>query len=60
MRWTAGSCPRGSRPIGENLPRAMITGRKQGAPGEAIAGQRWLGAMLLLGWAAAGAWWLAR
>ena len=50
----------GSLLHGENLPRAMLTGRKLGEPGEAIAGPRRLGALLLLGWAAAGAWWLAR
>lgn len=44
----------------ENLVWAMVTGRKLGAPGEAISGQRWLGAALLLVWATAGAWWLAR
>lgn len=44
----------------ENLVWAMVTGRKLGEPGEAISGQRWLGALLLLGWTAAGAWWLAR
>lgn len=50
----------GSLAHGENLPRAMLSGRKLGEPGEAIGGQRWPGAVLLLGWAAAGAWWLAR
>lgn len=44
----------------ENLVWAMVTGRKLGEPQEAISGQRWLGAALLLVWAAAGAWWLAR
>jgi cytochrome b len=44
----------------ENLVWAMLTGRKQGNAGDAISGVRPLAAMLLLGWAAAGTWWLAR
>lgn len=44
----------------ENLVGAMLTGRKLGNAGEAISGARPLAAMLLLVWAAAGAWWLAR
>jgi cytochrome b len=44
----------------ENLVRAMFTGIKQGASGEAIAGARPLAAIVLLGWAALCAWWLAR
>lgn len=44
----------------ENLPRAMITGFKLGEPGEAIAGQRRIAAAMLLGWAVAATWWLAR
>ena len=44
----------------ENLVWAMVTGRKQGRPEEAINGQRIVAALMLLGWAAAGAWWLAR
>ncbi|MEW5787490.1 MAG: cytochrome b/b6 domain-containing protein [Pseudomonadota bacterium] len=50
----------GSLAHGENLVRAMFTGRKTGQPGEAIAGSRPLAALVLLGWAAAVAWWLAR
>lgn len=44
----------------ENLVRAMFTGLKHGRPDEAIAGTRPLAVILLLGWAAACAWWLAR
>lgn len=44
----------------ENLMRAMFTGLKHGRPDEAIAGTRPLAVILLLGWAAACAWWLAR
>lgn len=44
----------------ENLPLAMITGLKRGEPGEAISGQRRFAAVLLIGWAVAAAWWLAR
>lgn len=44
----------------ENLVRAMFTGRKLGEAGEAIAGARPWVVPLLLGWAAACAWWLAR
>ncbi|MCC6657092.1 MAG: cytochrome b/b6 domain-containing protein [Rhodocyclaceae bacterium] len=44
----------------ENLVWAMVTGRKLGAPEEAIRGQRFLAALTLLAWTAAAAWWLAR
>lgn len=44
----------------ENLVRAMFTGLKPGRPDEAIAGTRPLVVILLLGWVAACAWWLAR
>jgi cytochrome b len=44
----------------ENLVRAMFTGLKQGRPEEAIANARPLMLVLLLGWVAACAWWLAR
>ncbi|CAG0994401.1 hypothetical protein BURK1_02446 [Burkholderiales bacterium] len=39
----------------ENLVRAMVTGRKRGAPGEAIRGPRWLAAAVLIA-AVAGVW----
>jgi cytochrome b len=44
----------------ENLVRAMITGLKRGRSDEAIAGSRPLVALLMLGWVAGCAWWLAR
>ncbi len=44
----------------ENLVRAMLTGLKQGRADEAIASARPLVAVLMLGWVAACAWWLAR
>lgn len=44
----------------ENLVRAMFTGLKQGRPDEAIASPRSLALLLLLGWVAFCAWWLAR
>jgi cytochrome b len=44
----------------ENLVRAMLTGFKHGQPDEAISGARPLALVLLLAWAAASAWWLAR
>lgn len=44
----------------ENLVRAMFTGLKQGRPDEAIASTRPLMLLLLLGWVAVCAWWLAR
>ena len=45
---------------GENLVRAMLTGYKRGGLGEAIATTRPLAAVMLIGWAAFCAWWLAR
>jgi cytochrome b len=44
----------------ENLVRAMLTGLKRGPPDEAIAGARPLVALLMLGWIAAIAWWIAQ
>jgi cytochrome b len=44
----------------ENLTRAMLTGRKLGEPGEAIAGTRAWALPVLLLWAATATWWLAR
>lgn len=44
----------------ENLVRAMFTGLKQGRPDEAIASARPLVLVLLFGWVAGCAWWLAR
>lgn len=44
---------------GENLVRAMFTGRKQGMPDEAIPSARPLAAIILLAWVAAASWWLA-
>lgn len=44
----------------ENLVRAMFTGLKQGRPDEAIIGTRPRVLVLLIGWVAACAWWLAR
>ena len=44
----------------ENLPRAMVTGRKRGPAAEAIAGPKLAAALVLLAWTAIAAWWLAR
>lgn len=44
----------------ENLPRAMVTGRKQGPVAEAIAGPKLAAALVLLAWTAIATWWLAR
>lgn len=49
----------GSLLHGENLVRAMLTGRKSGSPEEAIASARPLAAVVLLAWVAAAGWWLA-
>ncbi|MCG2578025.1 cytochrome b/b6 domain-containing protein [Dechloromonas sp. XY25] len=49
----------GSLLHGENLVRAMLTGRKSGSPEEAIASPRPLAAVLLLAWVVAAGWWLA-
>lgn len=44
----------------ENLPRAMLTGYKQGFPGEAIGRAHFWAISLLLASAVAAAWWLSR
>ncbi len=44
---------------GENLVRAMLTGRKNGMPDEAIPSARPIAAIILLAWVAAASWWLA-
>jgi cytochrome b len=44
----------------ENLARAMVTGLKLGEAKEAIAGAKPLAALVLIAWAAAGAWLLSR
>ena len=49
----------GSLLHGENLVRAMLTGRKQGTPEEAIRSARPRAAALLLIWVLAAAWWIA-
>ncbi|CAG0958343.1 hypothetical protein RHDC4_00537 [Rhodocyclaceae bacterium] len=49
----------GSLMHGENLVRAMLTGRKQGAEEEAIAGARPLAAALLLAWVGTAVWFVA-
>lgn len=49
----------GSLLHGENLVRAMLTGRKSGSPEEAIASARPLAAIVLLAWVVAAGWWLA-
>lgn len=43
----------------ENLVRAMLTGRKQGSPEEAIPSARPLAAIVLLAWIALAAWFIA-
>ena len=49
----------GSLMHGENLVRAMLNGRKQGMPGEAIRSARPLAGALLLVWVAVAGWWIA-
>ena len=44
---------------GENLVRAMFTGRKHGMPDEAIPSPRPLAAVILLACVAVASWWLA-
>ena len=49
----------GSLMHGENLVRAMLNGRKQGTPEDAIRSARPLAAALLLAWVVAAGWWIA-
>lgn len=44
----------------ENLARAMVSGRKQGTPDNAIGSARPLAALALLVWVVMAAWWMAR
>lgn len=49
----------GSLMHGENLVRAMLNGRKQGMPEEAIRSTRPLAGAVLLAWVAVAGWWIA-
>ncbi len=44
---------------GENLVRAMLTGKKEGSPDAAIASARPLAAVVLLAWIVLAGWWMA-